>query len=201
MKNTPLHFWNERYSQKEFIYGTKPNTFFKSELDKLKPGSILLPAEGEGRNAVYAAKKNWSVTAFDMSKSGKEKAMLLSKQNKVSIDYKVTGALEYTNNKQFDAIGMCYSHFPANIRKKANQHILRFLKQGGTLIFESFAKGQLKNTSGGPKNEAMLFSIEEIKAEFPGLEFSILEEKTIALSEGTLHIGEAQVIRFVGVKI
>ncbi|WP_299779244.1 SAM-dependent methyltransferase [uncultured Formosa sp.] len=200
MKNTPLHFWNDRYGQEEFIYGTQPNIFFKTELDKLKTGSILLPAEGEGRNAVYAAKKEWSVSAFDISQAGKEKAMLLSQQNKVSIDYKVTGVLEYININQFDTIGMCYTHFPANIRKQANQHILKFLKTGGTLIFESFAKAQLKYTSGGPKNEDMLFSIEEIKQEFSGLDFKLLEEKTIKLSEGSLHIGDAQVIRFIGIK-
>lgn len=200
MKQNPIDFWNDRYDQNTFAYGTEPNTFFKSKLDKLKPGRILLPAEGEGRNAVYAAKKEWSVTAFDISQAGKDKAMLLSQQNKVSIDYKVMGVLEYNNPNQFDAIGLCYTHLPKNIRKQAHLHLINLLKPGGTLIFECFAKAQLKNTSGGPKNEAMLFSIEEIKTEFPGLKFSILEEKTIELSEGEFHQGEAEVIRFVGQK-
>ena len=47
-------FWNERFSSEEYIYGTEPNLFFKSELDKRTPGDLLMPAEGEGRNAVYA---------------------------------------------------------------------------------------------------------------------------------------------------
>ena len=46
----------------------------------------------------------------------------------------------------------------------------------------------------------MLFSIEEIKNEFKGLEFQILEKKTIQLNEGIYHIGEASVIRFLGNK-
>lgn len=45
-------------------YGTEPNAFFKAQLDQLTPGRLLLPAEGEGRNAVYAAKKGWEVAAF-----------------------------------------------------------------------------------------------------------------------------------------
>lgn len=40
-------FWNERYSREEFIYGKQPNEFFKEQLDKLKTGSILLPAEAK----------------------------------------------------------------------------------------------------------------------------------------------------------
>lgn len=51
-------FWNERYSREEFIYGKQPNEFFKEQLDKLKTGSILLPAEGEGRNALMPLPKD-----------------------------------------------------------------------------------------------------------------------------------------------
>lgn len=200
MKNNPADFWDDRFGQEEFIYGTQPNMFFKEQLDKLQSGTLLLPAEGEGRNAVYAATKGWTVSAFDISEKGKEKAMLLAKQNHVSIDYKVEGVLDYKSNSKFDAIGLCYVHFPVNIRKQANQDVLQFLKQGGVVIFEAFAKAQLKNNSGGPKNEAMLFSIEEIKDEFQQLEFEILKEETIQLSEGNYHKGEAEVIRFIGKK-
>jgi len=201
MKNNPADFWNDRFNNEEFVYGTQPNVFFKETLDKLKAGTLLLPAEGEGRNAVYAATNNWNVSAFDISKSGKEKALLLSTQNNVSIAYDVVGVLDYTNDKQFDVIGLCYTHFPVNIRKQANQHLLKFLKKGGVVIFEAFSKAQLKNNSGGPKNEAMLFSLEEIKQEFKGLEFKLLEEKIIELSEGEFHRGKADVIRFIGVKL
>ena len=79
MKPYPADFWNERYAQKEFVYGTQPNTFFKEQLDKLDTGNILLPAEGEGRNAVFAASQGWDVLAFDISESGKKKAIQLAK--------------------------------------------------------------------------------------------------------------------------
>ncbi|MGJ8550145.1 class I SAM-dependent methyltransferase [Winogradskyella wichelsiae] len=200
MKNNPADFWNDRFNSEEFVYGTQPNVFFKEALDKLKAGTLLLPAEGEGRNAVYAATNNWNVSAFDISKSGKEKALFLFKQNNVSIAYDVVGVLDYTSNEKFDAIGLCYTHFPIDIRKQANQHLLKFLKKGGVVIFEAFSKSQLKNNSGGPKNEAMLFSLEVIRQEFKGLEFKILEEKTIELSEGKFHKGKADVIRFLGIK-
>lgn len=59
--------WDKRYNTDQFIYGTTPNGFLKSELDKLKAGKLLLPGEGEGRNAIYAASRGWSVEAFHTS--------------------------------------------------------------------------------------------------------------------------------------
>ena len=59
--------WNERYSADEYAYGTSPNEFFRKNIEQLPPGKILLPGDGEGRNAVYAAALGWDVTAFDMS--------------------------------------------------------------------------------------------------------------------------------------
>ncbi|WOI21798.1 class I SAM-dependent methyltransferase [Nonlabens ulvanivorans] len=200
MKQYPADFWNERYAEKEYVYGTQPNVFFKEQLDQLVAGNVLLPAEGEGRNAVYAALQGWDVVAFDISTSGKVKAMQLSAAQKVVVDYQVTSVLDFKTDIKFDTIGLCYTHFPIEIRKDAFQHLLKFLKPNGTVIFEAFAKAQLGKPSGGPKNFGMLFSIEEIKDEFPELEFKLLEEKTIELSEGNYHKGKAEVIRFIGIK-
>lgn len=200
MKAPLEDFWNERYSREEFIYGKQPNEFFKEQLDKLKTGSILLPAEGEGRNAVYAASQGWDVTAFDSSEKGKQKALALANERKVSIDYQLVDVLKFQSKIQYDAICLCYAHFPSDIRKQAHQHLMQFLKSDGIVIFEAFAKAQLGKSSGGPKNEAMLFSVEEIKDEFPQLKFNFLREQTIELSEGNHHSGKAEVIRFVGVK-
>lgn len=54
-------FWYERFSENIYIYGLHPNAFFKQELLKISSGKILLPAEGEGRNAIFAAQKGWDV--------------------------------------------------------------------------------------------------------------------------------------------
>ena len=57
--NKMQNMWDSRYSNAEYAYGTTPNAFLKSVLDRIDlTGKILFPAEGEGRNAVYAAKKN-----------------------------------------------------------------------------------------------------------------------------------------------
>src|SRR5215510_10066513 len=115
MNDPWLQRWEDRFSEKEYAYGEEPNEYLKEQLIKLTPGAILFPAEGEGRNAVFAAKLGWSVSAFDISSEGKKKALKLAELNKVNIDYQV-GELNSLNyhKEQFDAIALIYAHFPAD---------------------------------------------------------------------------------------
>ncbi len=199
-------FWDKRYAEKEMAYGKEPNQFFKSQLLKLETGTILLPAEGEGRNAVYSATLGWKVSAFDISEVGKNKADLFAKKSNVSIDYKVGGFEEALYEKEsFDCIGLIYAHLPAQFRSAYHKTINNYLKKGGILILEGFSKKQLEYNSknpkaGGPKNIDMLFSIEEIKSDFNNFEIITVEEKEITLQEGLYHNGKSSAIRFVGKK-
>jgi 2-polyprenyl-3-methyl-5-hydroxy-6-metoxy-1,4-benzoquinol methylase len=198
--------WDERYSGKEFAYGEQPNKYLKEKLNEISVGKILFPAEGEGRNAVYAASLGWKVSAFDFSKEGKKKATQLAEKQQVKIDYQVgeLQSIKYQPN-EFDAIALIYAHFPAN--KKSNHHkkLTSYLRPGGVVIFEAFSKNHLKYVTenpkvGGPKDVASLFSIEEIKSDFSNCEIIELSETVIELQEGLFHNGNGSVIRFVGRK-
>ena len=46
----------------------------------------------------------------------------------------------------------------------------------------------------------MMFSEEEIKAEFPVINFTLLETVEVNLDEGPFHQGKASVVRFIGTK-
>lgn len=198
--------WNERYSTDAFAYGEEPNAYLKEQLEKLSTGSILFPAEGEGRNAVFAAKLGWKVAAYDISSEGKKKAMRLAGANKVSIDYQVGALLEgMYRQEQFDAIALIYAHIPADIRPGTHKILISLLRPGGILIFEAFSKNHLayiaKNEKvGGPRDLSLLFSIDELKSDFPNFDVIELEEKEIDLKEGDFHNGTGSVIRFVGRK-
>lgn len=198
--------WNERFSNAEFVYGELPNDYFREQIGKLPVGKILLPAEGEGRNGVYAARMGWQVSAFDISLKGKAKATKLAEKNNVTLDYQVgeLHTLNYTPG-QFDALALIYAHFPAAIRSNMHKGLREYVRKGGVVIFEAFSKNHLQynsnnETVGGPKEIGMLFSTEELLADFPEYEVIELEEKVIELNEGPFHSGTGSVIRFVGRK-
>ena len=199
-------FWDDRYSKNEFAYGEQPNNYLKEQLEKLQVGRILFPAEGEGRNAVFAATLGWKVSSFDISVEGRKKALHLAESKKVTIDYQVgeLETLDYDNN-QFDAIALIYAHFPHNIKSQYHKTLDKFLRKDGTVIFEAFSKKHIDYNSinekvGGPKDINMLFSIDELKSDFNNYEIIELEEKEIELNEGLFHNGQGSVIRFLGRK-
>lgn len=206
MTNAWTNRWDERYASNEFAYGTQPNDYLREQLAKLAPGKILFPAEGEGRNAVFAAKQGWKVSAFDISVEGQKKARQLAAVNNVSISYEVEDLekLPYSP-EQFDAIALIYAHFPAEIKSHYHKTLSKYLRKGGVIIFEAFSKKHLdylaKNEKvGGPKDIGSLFSIEEIKADFENYYFRELEEMEIELNEGVYHNGVGSVIRFLAEK-
>ena len=195
-------FWNKRYSDIEYVYGEAPNEFFAEQLNKLKAGNIILPCEGEGRNAVYAASRGWKVKAFDSSEVGKAKALLLSDKKGVIIDYVTDDANTITfPDSSVDTVAFIYAHFPLAIRKIIHKKAVTWLKPGGKIILEAFNPRQLQNTSGGPKDLSQLYTEEIIKEDFEGLKIEILKTLQTTLMEGKYHEGKADIIRFVGIKL
>lgn len=193
-------FWDSRYQDGEFAYGTQPNEFLKTTLATLEPGTILLPAEGEGRNAVYAATLGWQVDAIDFSQAGKEKALQLANNFGVSINYEITDITKFEPTKRYDAIAFIFMHLAPTERKETFERYLTFLKPGGTLIVEIFNKRQLDNPSGGPKNVDWLVNKEELAKLCQGMHIELLEEIEITLHEGQYHEGKANTTRLIATK-
>jgi 2-polyprenyl-3-methyl-5-hydroxy-6-metoxy-1,4-benzoquinol methylase len=194
-------FWNERFGTKQYAYGTEPNQFYKRQLKKLDTGTILFPAEGEGRNAVYAATQGWQVTAFDPSIEGKRKAENLAKKNNVKIDYQIDNYefVDFTK-ESFNCIVLIFAHIHPLKRKEYHQKLISFLKPGGTLILEGFSKNQIKNNTGGPRDVEMLFSIEELEVDFASFSKLEITETETFLNEGQFHQGISSVIQVLGTK-
>jgi hypothetical protein len=196
-----VEFWNERYSTDEYVYGKEPNTFFREQLMRLKPGKILLPGEGEGRNAVFAASQGWEVQAFDVSEAGQTKAHRLAGETGVPIQYTLAPYLQFDNRDvQYDAIGLFFTHQPSVMQREFHARLLGMLAPGGTLIMEMFHKDQVHRDTGGPGNVDFLVDKEEVREDFGTLEVVELNQLVRPLDEGPFHQGEAVVVRFVGKK-
>jgi SAM-dependent methyltransferase len=203
MSDFKSNFLDDRYSFEEYVYGTEPNQFFKEQIDKFSsPGKLLMPGEGEGRNAVYAAKLGWQVDAIDQSIKAREKALKLAKQNKVKLNYSVADLNKFVlTENHYNIAAIIFVHLDSEVRSVFHHMIVDSLKPGGKLILEAFSKNQLRKNSGGPQALEMLYSLDDIMNDFKELKTILLEEKNVFLNEGEKHSGEASVLRYVGEKI
>jgi len=194
-------FWDERYDTKEFVYGKTPNALFKDFIDHTSPGDLLLPAEGEGRNAVYAALKKWNVTAFDFSKEARTKAMKLAAEYNVTIEYNISSIEDFQTSKKFDAVALVFLHLPPETRQKMHRKLIKFLKPGGYFLMEAFSRKQAQYNTGGPKNVSLLYNGQELIEDLKSLELVHYKEKRRGLNEGSYNKGEAEVIQLIARKL
>lgn len=192
-------FWNERFSQPGYAYGTEPNAFLRSAITHLpKAGRVLCLGEGEGRNAVFLARQGYEVSAIDLSAAGRDKALALAAANEVSIDYTVTNVNDYDFGiDRWDAIVSIFAHTDAQTRQRVYRHTLAALKPGGLFIIESYHPRQLQYTTGGPKDITWLVALDDLRHYFPDQQILHQSEAERDVTEGSAHTGKAFVTQFI----
>jgi SAM-dependent methyltransferase len=192
-------FWDRRFAEEGFAYGVEPNRFLRHHLDEVEPGELLLPAEGEGRNAVWAASRGWKARAFDTSAVGRDKALSLARAQGVDICFELRSIADPLDDLRgrFDALGLIFVHVPSAFRGDVHRACAQCLRPGGILILEAFAKEQLGRGTGGPRDVDLLYSLEDLRGDFEHLDVMSLETCDVELHEGRYHRGVARVVRLV----
>ena len=193
--------WDRRYDLPRYFYGRGPNHLVAEVLPGLPAGDALLLAEGEGRNAVFAAGLGHRVTAWDSSVVGRRKALELAADRGVEIDYRLGDLVAGDwDARTWDLVVMCFAHLDPVVMPDVHRRVAACLRPGGRLVHCSFSTAQFGRSSGGPPRLEWLHSLEELKEQYAGLEFLRAEEKEVDLDEGTGHRGKAMVIEILAVK-
>ncbi len=192
--------WDNRYDEARYFYGKEPNYFVKRELPLLPMGRGLFLAEGEGRNAVFAAGLGHDVVAVDNSGVGRRKALELAEEAGVKIEYRCEDIVSGDwDAEKWDFVVLCFAHLPPEVMGDVHRRVAGCLKQGGRLLFVSFAKNQFGRHSGGPPKLEWLHDVEQVKEELGGIQWERLEECEVELRESVGHFGGAVVVEGVGV--
>jgi len=192
-------FWDRRYAEPGFAYGTEPNAFLVSQRNRLVKGALALAVgDGEGRNGVWLAMQGLKVLSVDASHVGLEKAKRLAADRGVTLR---TEQIDLTRWKwptaEFDVVVSVFVHFPPDVRARMHHAMLMALKPGGVLILEAFTPQQLGFRSGGPPVAEMLYTAEMLRLDFSGAAIESLDECETDLQEGPYHRGRAAAVRLV----
>jgi len=194
-------FWDERYREEAWAYGCAPNDFLRQQAEGLPRGDALCLAEGQGRNGVYLAELGHRVTIQDLSPVGLECARQLASQRGVNIRCLCCDLSNFEPEPEsMDLVVAIWMHLPPALRATVHQRALRALRPGGMLILEAYTPRQLGLGSGGPPTAELLIEPDQLRQEWPGLEWLALEERRRWIEEGAYHRGDSAVVQACGRK-
>ena len=193
-------FWNAKFYTKDFIYGEAPNNFVKENIELLvNTKKVMCLGEGEGRNAIYLADKGMEVEALDISDVALKKLRRRAKERYLFIKTRHTLFEYWQPDTHYDAVVCTYLHLPKHNQKMLFEKALMALNPNGYFIAELFSESQIHFSSGGPKNIALLYDLNDILDIVKTLPCKIIKlaQEVIVLNEGDKHVGRASVIRII----
>jgi len=140
-------------------FGLKPDKEIISILKYIKNGYVLDLGVGEGRNALFLAKKGFNVTGIDLSKTGINHFLKSSKAINVKVKAIIKDIIKFRFNKDYDIIiSSSTLHF---LNEKHVYKIIKNMKahtnKGGINFIKVFT---VKNPA---KNFPYLFKKNELK--------------------------------------
>lgn len=198
---TQQDLWNQKFSRDGYLYGKEPNSFIASCYNNFKKSNrVLCVGEGEGRNAIFLAKKGYDVAAIDASDIGLEKLNAFAKEEGVNVQTRCIDLNDWIPTKKYGAVIASYLHLPSAQKTDIFSKIEAAIKYQGFFVIEVFSKNQLNYSSGGPKDEDLLYTVDDFKEALKHSVIHKLEEVEVDLDEGKGHQGKASVIRVIAQK-
>lgn len=191
--------WHERFGSEKYVYGEEPNQFIEAQAYRLEKGNkIVAFAEGEGRNAVYLARKGLIVTAYDYALNGLKKTEALAERFDVQVKTEQKDLIhDSVPIEKFDVAIMVFGHFAKKDQKTVFDNLVSAVKPGGLIIVEVYSEDQIRYGTGGPKTVDMLYDPSDLLKwikEYNVLHFFYGEQERV---EGELHTGVGHVVQVI----
>ncbi|MCM2323326.1 MAG: methyltransferase domain-containing protein [Oligoflexia bacterium] len=164
--------WDTLYSTRTYVFGKEPAAFLRDNIGQLSVGKALDLAMGEGRNAVYLAKKGFSVDGVDISEVALQKARRLASENKVSITAINADLSAYTIRPETYQLIVNIDY----LQRSLIPQIRRGLKRGGIVVFETYTVEHLKNANGQHMRRDYLLERGELRRFFRDYEILVYRE-------------------------
>lgn len=165
--------WDKVYStSRSYIFGREPSRFLRDHVHRMGLGHALDIAMGEGRNAVFLAKRGFRVDGVDISKVALDKANRMAQENRVMIHTVAADLTSYPIKLGGYDVILNFDYFQRSLIPK----IKRGLREGGYVIFENYILDQLNNPEGENISPDFLLRKNELKELFNDFEILVYQE-------------------------
>jgi SAM-dependent methyltransferase len=170
--------WDRRYAGSDLVWSATPNLFVEAELADLPPGRAVDVAAGEGRNAVWLARRGWRVTAVDFSRAGIDKGRALAERLGAvgpGIEWVCADVVDHDLGQQVhDLAVLAYLQLPADKRRTVVRRAFTSLRVGGRLLVVAHDSTNLAEGTGGPQDPEVLYTAEDVLADLDGERFEVV---------------------------
>jgi tellurite methyltransferase len=164
--------WDKLFNTRNYVFGREPVPFLRDHIDLLPVGRGLDLAMGEGRNAVFLAKKGFTVDGVDISEVALRKAKRLARENKVTINTINADLTTYVIKPDtYDVI--VDIDF---LQRSLIPQIKRGLKRKGVVVFQNHTVEQAKNKSGFQIRRDALLQPGELREIFKDFQILVYRE-------------------------
>jgi cyclopropane fatty-acyl-phospholipid synthase-like methyltransferase len=203
MADAEFDRWQARFATPDYLFGTAPNAFLKSQAHLLREGqSALAVGDGEGRNGVFLAEQGLDVLSVDYSPHAQAKARALVEQRGVTLRVEQADVVAWDwPVAAFDVIAAIFVQFATPQQRPVMfAGIKTALKPGGLLLMQGYRPQQLDYKTGGPSNIAQLYTREMLEAAFADMASLDIREHDSVIAEGRGHAGMSALIDLVARK-
>jgi len=110
----PAAFWDDFYSGRDAAWSGRPNEALVRETGSLAPGSALDLGCGEGADAIWLARRGWSVVGVDIAQAALDQAKVHADQAGVreGIEWHQNDLISPLPFDNFDLVTAMFLHAP-----------------------------------------------------------------------------------------
>lgn len=166
--------WDRRYSGKDLVWGADPNRWVEQECAPLPAGRALDLACGEGRNAIWLARRGWRVTAVDFSQVALARGAELAAASDGpgdggTIEWVRADVFTYAPEpKAYDLVVIAYLQVPPGPRRAVVRAAAQALAPGGRLVVVAHDSANLERGVGGPQDPDVLYTAQDLAGDLAG---------------------------------